>query len=461
MDRAQLHQRSHAQGVAGVLREHQEGGAVGLEAAVQLDAVHDGGHAELAHAVVDVVAGEVALGQALGAGPDGQIGAGQVGGAAHEFRQQRAVAVQAVLGRLAAGHFLGLGIGLGDEGVGLLVPVGGQFAGHAALELGGLGRIGFAVGGELLVPGGLGGGTLLLGIPAGGDLAGDLERRMVPAQGLAGQGNIVVTQGGAVAVLQALLVGGAEADDGLAADQGRLVGDRAGLVDGGLDGVAVVTVHLGDNVPTVGLEAGRGVVGEPGRGLFATAHLTVDGDVVVVVEGGQLAQTQGTGQGAGLVGDALHQAAVAQKGIGVVVDDVVAGLVELGGQGLFGDGHADGVGDALAQGTGGGLHARRIAVFGVSGGLGVQLTEILQVVDGQIVPGQMQQGVDQHGAVAVGEDEAVTVGPLGVGRVVLHVVVPQNLGDIGHAHGRARMTGVGFLDRVHAQGTDRIGELSA
>ena len=54
--RGDFHQRGHPQCVAGVFREHQEGGAVRLEAAVQDDAVHDGGHAEFTDAVVDVVA---------------------------------------------------------------------------------------------------------------------------------------------------------------------------------------------------------------------------------------------------------------------------------------------------------------------------------------------------------------------------------------------------------------------
>jgi hypothetical protein len=56
MDHALLHQRGHADGVAAVVAEGQEGAAVGDEAAVQRHAVHDGGHAEFAHAVVDVAA---------------------------------------------------------------------------------------------------------------------------------------------------------------------------------------------------------------------------------------------------------------------------------------------------------------------------------------------------------------------------------------------------------------------
>ena len=54
MDHALLHQRRHADRVAAVVAESQEGAAKRNEAAVQRHAVHDRGHAELAHAVVDV-----------------------------------------------------------------------------------------------------------------------------------------------------------------------------------------------------------------------------------------------------------------------------------------------------------------------------------------------------------------------------------------------------------------------
>jgi hypothetical protein len=59
----------------------------------------------------------------------------------------------------------------------------------------------------------------------------------------------------------------------------------------------------------------------------------------------------------GLVRDAFHHAAVAEEDVGEVVHDIVARPVELGGQQALGERHADGVGDALAEGAGGGLDA--------------------------------------------------------------------------------------------------------
>ena len=147
-------------------------------------------------------------------------------------------------------------------------------------------------------------------------------------------------------------------------------------------------------------------------------------DAVVVVERDQLVELPGAGQRAGLVADAFHQAAVAEEDVGVVVDDRVARAVELGGQQLLGQRHADRVGDALAERAGGGLDARRDADLGVARRLAVQLAEVAQLAHRQVVAGQVQQRVEQHRAVAVGEHEAVAVGPVRVGRVVAQVACP-------------------------------------
>jgi hypothetical protein len=61
------------------------------------------------------------------------------------------------------------------------------------------------------------------------------------------------------------------------------------------------------------------------------------------------------GERRGLGGDALHQVAVGHDAVDPVVDDVVAGAVELGGEPLGGQRHADAVGEALPERAGGGL----------------------------------------------------------------------------------------------------------
>ncbi|MNH08630.1 hypothetical protein D3C79_680520 [compost metagenome] len=193
-DGALLHQGGHAQGVAGVLHEHQEGGAVGDETTVQGDAVHDGGHGELAHAVVDVVACRALGSQRLGAGPHGQVGRGQVGGTTHELGQQLAEGFQGVLGCFTGRDLGRVGLqGLDDLGR-FRGPVGRQRADGATLELACQGRVRGFIGGKLGSPVGFELGALLLGIPLGSDLGRNDERRVIPFQEGTGGGDLVVAQ---------------------------------------------------------------------------------------------------------------------------------------------------------------------------------------------------------------------------------------------------------------------------
>jgi hypothetical protein len=216
-----------------------------------------------------------------------------------------------------------------------------------------------------------------------------------------------------------------------------------------------MAVDVRDDVPAVGFEALRRVVGEP------AFDVAVDRDAVVVPEGDQLAEAEGAGQRAGFVRDAFHQAAVAEEHVGVVIDDLVAGLVELGGQHLFGQREADGVGDALAERAGGGFDAGRVAEFRVARGLAS--------ATGGNSSGRRSTGRSRSGAAA--RRSASSRGrstarsgrgrPVRVGRVVAQVAAPEHFGDFRHAHrGRAGVAGVGLLHGVHGQGADGAGLLT-
>ncbi len=241
----------------------------------------------------------------------------------------------------------------------------------------------------------------------------------------------------------ALLVRRAEADDGFANHQRGLFALGRGLSQCFLHRFGIVAVDHADHVPAVGFETLGRVVGEP------AFHFTVDGDVVVVVDRDQLAQLPGTGERRHFVRDAFHQAAVADEHVGVMVDDGVIGAIEVRGQHLLRQREADRVGQTLPQRTGGGFHAWRVGGFRMTRRLGMQLAETLELVHRQIKAGEVQQRVLQHRAVAVGEHETIAIGPLGVAWVELQEVVPQHLGDIGHAHGHARMARIGCLHGIH------------
>lgn len=166
--------------------------------------------------------------------------------------------------------------------------------------------------------------------------------------------------------------------------------------------------------------------------------------MVVVVDGDQVAELQVTSSGGSLAGNTLHSAAIAKEDVGVVVDEVVARLVEDSAGVCLGNGETNGVGEALAQRTSGDLNAGSVVALGMPWGDAVDLAELLQVVDGDAVAEEVQQGVVQHAAVAVGEDEAIAVEPLGVLGVEGHELVEQDVGDGGHAHGRTGVARVGL-----------------
>ena len=165
----------------------------------------------------------------MAAFPVGQVGAGQVGGAAEEFRQHLDQGVDRDLRSLASGDGLALGVDRGNAVGHVLLPVVRQLAGHAALEFGGFGRVFLGVFGELVAPQLFQSLALHLGIPAVIDFLRDFERGVFPAQVLARCFHFVMAQRRAVHVVGAFLVGRAFADDGLAADQGGPGGFRLGL----------------------------------------------------------------------------------------------------------------------------------------------------------------------------------------------------------------------------------------
>ncbi len=454
--RTQLHQRGHAQRIARVVGEREERADVGNESPVQGEAVGDGAHREFTDAVVHVVAqasGVRGGGDGHRSRPVGEDRAREIGRAADELRKVRRQRLDGLLRRFARGDgfpFRGL---RGDEGVRDGGKVRGQLPGHPPREFGGQGRMRGAVRRESCVPVLFEQRAALARAPRRIDVGRNFERRMGPAQRGARCRDFLFSERRAVRRFRSGLGRRALADDRLAADQCRLVGDRLRGLDGGVDGGHIVTVDLGDHVPAIGFEPPRRVVGEP------AFDVAVDRNAVVVVERDQLAQAPRAGERTGFMRNAFHQAAIAQKDIGVVIDDRVAGPVELRGEQFFGERHADRVGQSLSERAGGGFHAGRDADLRMAGRLRMELAKIAQFGDRKIVAREMQQRVLQHRTVPVGQHEAIAIGPARIRRIVAQMAVPQRDGDFRHAHRHAGMAGFCGFHRVHRQCADCIGKL--
>ena len=124
----------------------------------------------------------------------------------------------------------------------------------------------------------------------------------------------------------AVLVGRAIADGGANDDEGGPRRLRCGGAQSFADGVEVgVTLGHVNDLPTVGLEALAHVFVE-GQGCGA-----IQGDLVRVVEVGELSQPQVASQRGRFRRDALHQIAIGHQGVSAMVHQRVARTVEVGG----------------------------------------------------------------------------------------------------------------------------------
>ena len=168
--------------------------------------------------------------------------------------------------------------------------------------------------------------------------------------------------------------------------EGRSFSSRAACQRVG-DRVDVVALFDPLDVPAERGEPSQAVFG---KGEFGTAF---DRDVIVGIEDDELAQSQMAGFRACLGRDPFLQVAVTGQDVSVVVHDRMTRSIETRREGRLGDGHADGIGQALPQGTGGGLDAGSLAVFRMTRRPASPLAEPLEFLKGQVKTRDMKQSV--------------------------------------------------------------------
>lgn len=129
-----------------------------------------------------------------------------------------------------------------------------------------------------------------------------------------------------------------------------------------------------------------------------------------------------TGSRGGLGGNTLHGATITEEGVGVVVDEVEAGLVEGTGSLGLGNGKTNSVGETLTKRTSGDLNSGGVVSLGVTGGdavngLGVMSekcklwyfdkthSESLDVVHAQGIAEQVEESILEHATVTVPETQ--------------------------------------------------------
>ena len=128
--------------------------------------------------------------------------------------------------------------------------------------------------------------------------------------------------------------------------------------------------------------------------------------------------------------NALHHAAIAAEREYMVAEYRIALFVVLRSHVLFSHSHTNRHSHALSERTCGSFDTCGMSVLGMSGCLGIKLSELHQILFGEAVAEQMKKRIKKHGAVAAGKNETVSVPPIGILRVMIHFLSPENVCDI-------------------------------
>ncbi len=446
-DGRETHRRTH------VVREDQERPTERNEPAVQRHAVHDRAHAVLANAEVHVALVVIAGREILPRLHGRAIGRREVRGAANELRHHTDERIEHGIGRRSARNGPVLRGEIRDD----LLPSGGQRSTHPTIELLRVVGIRSAVLRAPLVPFRVCLRPAIQGAaPVLQRLLGDVERLvgLRPSEILLGRHDFVGTEGLAMRGGGVLLLRAAVADVRPGDDQRwtRRIGLRFG--DGFVDRVEIVDVRNVQHLPAIRLEPFARVIGVREVGA------TVDRDAIVIVEADELSELEVSREGRSLVGDALHEVAVATDEPCIVVDDRVSLAIECCREMCLRHGHADRVPDALSERARCRLHTGCEVQLRMSRRPAAPLAELLQVVEREAVAAEVETTVQQHGRVAARQHEAIAVGPMRVGGIMLQVLREEQITERRESHRRAGMTRVGLLHGVHGQRADGVdGEL--
>ena len=297
-------------------------------------------------------------------------------------------------------------LGIGLELRKLLVPAIGQVALVKRVQLCGQRRISVAISRKLTIPFGceptaaFSDARLEMMIHALGD---QKLRVLGPAISAFSQFDLVRSQRLAMSGRGVLLVGGPIGDMAVDDNEGGPIAGCVKALEGLRQGVCIIGIVDVANSPPVGAKASRNVLREGECGI------TLDGDVIVVIDPTQIREPQVASKRGRFAGHPFHNVTIAAKDVDVVIEQRFTWLIELGRKPAPGDGHAHAGATPLTQRAGGHLDARCVVVFRMPGAAAAELAELLDVIEGDrrrparsiMNLREMQQRIEQHGGVAV------------------------------------------------------------
>src|SRR5699024_8926964 len=119
-------------------------------------------------------------------------------------------------------------------------------------------------------------------------------------------------------------------------------------------------------------------------------------------------------------------------------------------------GHTYRIGHALAQRAGRHFDSVRVTVLGVSGRHRTPGTQRLDVVQADVVAGEVQLNILGQARMAARQDEPVSADPGGISRIMAHKALIDHVCRRCQTHGGARMPVTDVLYRVGCQHSHRV-----
>ena len=206
------------------------------------------------------------------------------------------------------------------------------------------------------------------------------------------------------------------------------------------------------SIDLVDIPADRGVARGGVLALCDGAH-GVERHIIGIINEDQVVEAEVACERAGFHRHAFLQAAITGEGDDMVVENAMGGCVEAGLAHFGRDGKTDGIRHALAERACGGLDAGGFVELRMSGSDAAELAEIFDFFQGQAIAREVEPAVEEHAAVACGEDEAVAVQPVWLIRIEAHYGAEENGSDVRRAKREAKVAGFAFRDGVHGQST--------